>query len=191
MTRTRLNALLLALLVLTIAFHPLARTDQTRPKPWFPLSNMADPVAAESFSPSAVFGNGRTMQTPPEGTLPRDEVPWRYQATPADAARAGAELRNPIAVDETTLARGQVVYDTFCAVCHGAGGLGDGPVAQRGYPPPPSLLADNARTMPDGRMFHVVTSGQGNMPGYARQLTPEDRWKVIGYVRRLQQEAPQ
>jgi len=34
-----------------------------------------------------------------------------------------------------------------------------------------------------------VTYGQGNMPGHASQIEPEDRWKVALWVRHLQQEA--
>src|SRR5205823_12508017 len=70
--------------------------------------------------------------------------------------------------------------------CHGVGGAGNGPVAQRGYPPPPSLLAEHVLKMKDGQLFHVLTYGQNNMPSYASQLSREDRWNVILYVRSMQ-----
>jgi len=39
-------------------------------------------------------------------------------------------------------------------------------------------------------MFHLLSFGQGNMASYAAQISREDRWKVILYVRELQaQEA--
>src|ERR1019366_4166136 len=41
--------------------------------------------------------------------------------------------------------------------------------------------------MPDGQMFHVLTCGQGRMPSVAPQLSPEDRWCSILYVRQLQE----
>ena len=85
---------------------------------------------------------------------------------------------------------GEFVFENYCATCHGAGGLGNGPVAQRGFPPPPSLLADKTRKMKDGHLFHVLTYGQNNMPSYASQISREDRWNVIGYVRSLQNAAP-
>jgi mono/diheme cytochrome c family protein len=82
-----------------------------------------------------------------------------------------------------------VVYTIYCRVCHGPAGEGDGTVAQRGFPTPPSLLAANARNYADGRIFHIVSFGQGNMPGYAAQIEPADRWKATLWVRRLQEEA--
>ena len=82
---------------------------------------------------------------------------------------------------------GQTTYFRFCAVCHGATGLGDGPVTRRGVPPPPSFMLDNAVNMADGQMYHVITLGQNNMASYASQVSREDRWKVIRYVRTLQE----
>jgi mono/diheme cytochrome c family protein len=74
-------------------------------------------------------------------------------------------------------------------MCHGPQGKGDGPVPKRGVPLPASLLAENAMEMKDGQMFHVLTYGWRNMSAVAAQLSREDRWKVILYVRSLQQPA--
>ena len=84
---------------------------------------------------------------------------------------------------------GALVYANYCLLCHGPAGKGDGPLAVRGVPPPPSLLADHAQQMKDGQLFHVLTYGQGNMAPYASQLSREDRWGVILHVRALQQQA--
>ena len=43
--------------------------------------------------------------------------------------------------------------------------------------------------MKDGQLFHVLTYGQNNMPFYASQLSREDRWNVILYVRTMQAAA--
>ena len=59
----------------------------------------------------------------------------------------------------------------------------------RGFPAPPSLLAPRAVQMKDGQMFHTVTYGQRNMASYASQLSREDRWKVIVYIRAMQKRA--
>ena len=68
------------------------------------------------------------------------------------ALLAGEELVNPIAEDDAdALTRGAFVYNTFCVVCHGAAGLGNGVATKRGVPPPPSLLAERAVKMTDGR----------------------------------------
>ncbi len=41
----------------------------------------------------------------------------------------------------------------------------------------------------EGQMFHILTFGQKKMPSYASQLTVNDRWSVIAYVKSLQNEA--
>jgi len=154
------------------------------------LPGMVTAVAYESFTANPVLAGDMTMQTPPPGTIPRQRLPLHYEATPEDAQRAGLELENPFAGDDAgAVARGEFVFNTYCQLCHGASGVGDGPVASRGFPTPASLLAPNARSIADGRIFHVVTHGQGNMPGHASQIEPEDRWKVTLWVRHLQQEA--
>ena len=86
--------------------------------------------------------------------------------------------------------RGVEVYRVFCIPCHGPRGAGDGPVAKRGFPPPPSLLTGKSVQMKDGQLFHILTYGQTNMPQMASQLTRAQRWDVINYVRELQASAP-
>jgi mono/diheme cytochrome c family protein len=97
------------------------------------------------------------------------------------------------AADSRTVERGAFVFTNYCQMCHGPAGKGDGPMTQplvqRGIPAPVSLLADNAVRMKDGEMFHVLTFGQRNMASQAAQLSREDRWKVIVYVRSLQDKA--
>ena len=151
------------------------------------LPGMVEYVAYNSQSANRNFADGKTLQMPVEGTVARGFVPLRYKATPEDAKRAGEEMRSPLAGDKSgNLDRGAAVFATFCQPCHGSGGGGDGVIAQRGFPPPPSLLADNARKMKDGQAFHIITFGQRNMPSLASQVLREDRWRVIDYVRSLQ-----
>ena len=39
-----------------------------------------------------------------------------------------AEVTNPLPMDSAALARGAAVYQTYCFVCHGAEGAGNGPI---------------------------------------------------------------
>lgn len=140
-----------------------------------------------AFAPNENFADGATLRPPVEGTLARGALPLHYAATREDAARAGEELNNPVSfADPAVLARGARVFGAFCLPCHGAEARGDGPVVARGFPAPPSLLAGHAVQLKDGQLFHVVTHGQGNMPAYAAQLSPEDRWRVVAYLRSRQ-----
>jgi len=186
-TRT-LNWALLAALAVTVALGLAFRVDIARPGfEMFP--DMARAPRADAFAASGVLAGGKVLQAPPPGTVPRGQPPLHFAATPADALRAGADLVSPFAPDEErSLARGGAVFATFCQPCHGAGGRGDGPVARRGFPPPASLLAEKALAMRDGQIFHILTYGQGNMPPYATQLSREDRWSAVSYVRWLQRQ---
>ncbi len=138
------------------------------------LPDMARAVSYQSFSANPNFGDGKTLREPVPGTI-------LYQWRPTD------ERANPIApTDARALARGEAVFRNFCQVCHGPAGKGDGAVAQRGFPAPPSLLAPKARGMTDGQIFHVITFGQNNMPSYASQVDVDDRWRVVLFIRLLQ-----
>ncbi len=189
MTRGTLNVILLILLVATLGLNWLGGPVTARRNfEYFP--HMARSPRYNGFAPNPNFADGKTLREPVPGTMPRGFVPIHYVASKEDALRAGEELVNPLApTDSQALARGAQVFANFCAACHGPTATGNGPVAMRGFPAPPSLLADHARNMKDGQMFHVLTFGQNNMPSYAVQVSPDDRWRAILYVRSLQAQA--
>lgn len=180
------NALLLLALVGLLSLNWVLRSDPAKRNFDF-LPNMVQSVPYDSFAANPNFADGKTLREPVPGTIIRGQLPLHYAATPADAVRAGRELINPVARNKAALSRGAVVYANYCETCHGPAGKGDGRVAQRGFPAPPSMLAPKAMQMADGQMFHVLTYGQGNMPSYAAQIERADRWAVVAYVRTLQQ----
>jgi mono/diheme cytochrome c family protein len=189
MSRTALNWLLLAVLLLVAAAAWTVTWDAATPNAEF-LPEMARSVPYDSFSVSGVFADGKTLQAPVEGTIPRGLLPLHFRAGEKDFVRAGQELHSPYsAEDKEIAAQGAEQFRRKCVPCHGPAGLGDGPVAKRGYPPPPSLLADNAQNLADGQMFHIITHGKGNMPPHAAQISREDRWKVILHIRSLQSQS--
>jgi mono/diheme cytochrome c family protein len=117
-------------------------------------------------------------------------MPLHFFATPADAIRAGEELTSPIAEDDSKArAAGAAVYRVNCAMCHGPQGHGDGPATKRGVPPPPSLITGKSMQMKDGQLMHVLTYGQGGMAAFGSQLTLDERWRAIAFVRDLQTQA--
>jgi len=154
------------------------------------MPDMAHSLPYDSFAANPVTRDGKTLQPPVVGTLPRGFRRLHYQPTPEDALRAGRELRNPFAADEAHLAQGRQLYETFCLVCHGAQGKGDGPLVPK-IPNPPSYSSERVRGMAAGQLFHVITFGSGRMPSYASQIAERDRWLIVGYVERLRRgEAP-
>lgn len=147
--------------------------------------DMVKSLSFKPYDPNPVLRRGQTLQLPAEGTVSIERTPFAFGPGPDEALRAGRELRNPAAATSAELLRGRSVYETICVVCHGPQGQGDGPIIGR-FPNPPSLRAEHARNLPDGQIFHIVTRGQGVMPGHAAQVLPEDRWRVILYLRELQ-----
>jgi hypothetical protein len=59
-------------------------------------------------------------------------------------------------------------------------------IVQRGFSPPPSFHEPRLRDVPAGHFFAVITNGYGAMYSYASRVAPEDRWKIVAYVRALQ-----
>lgn len=189
MGRVVLNGFLLLVVILSVASSWILSSDPTRPNFEF-LPQMAHSPRYNAFASNPNFADGSTLQRPEPGTIPRGHVPLHYAATPQDALRAGEELKSPLELNNLRARqRGEFVFANFCTACHGAAGAGNGPVPQRGYPAPPSLLAEHALKMKDGQMFHVLTYGQNNMPSYSGQLSREDRWNAIVYVRTMQAAA--
>ncbi len=94
----------------------------------------------------------------------------------------------PMQLTKTDLDRGQERYNIYCSVCHGMTGYGDGMIARRGFnkPSPANYHQDRLRQAPVGHFFDVMTNGWGAMPAYAQQVSVEDRWRIVAYIRALQ-----
>jgi len=161
--------------------------DGDRPAVKF-LPGMLEPVPYEAYDASPLTADGKTLMLPPEGSVPFDLRPFPFSGEESEAIRAGVELANPLQTTPEVLERGREVFESMCQVCHGPAGAGDGPIIGQ-FPNPPNLTAEHARLYPDGRIFHVITRGQGLMPSHALQVLPDDRWAVIAHVRTLQRAA--
>lgn len=146
------------------------------------MPDMSNQPALKAQKYASNLPHHRAMLEPPAGTIPRDFVPYPYKEDPEGAEK---NLKNPLPATQEVLAAGQKNYNTFCYVCHGLKGYGDGPVIPS-FPRPPSLQSEKVRNWSDGRIFHVITMGQNLMPSYASQVTAPKRWAIIRYVRALQ-----
>jgi mono/diheme cytochrome c family protein len=134
------------------------------------------------YTVNPLFGDGRAMRVPPEGT-----VSWESQQGPRVSTlwrEGGAYVeRLPLPLTRDLLARGQKGFDIYCATCHGVLGDGRSLIASKmGLRAPPSL---HGKPLPLGYTFEVVTLGRGLMGSYASELTVADRWAVVAYVEAL------
>jgi mono/diheme cytochrome c family protein len=96
-----------------------------------------------------------------------------------------AQKKNPVAVNDASLAAGQKVYLKRCVECHGKTGNGDGPDAADLGIHPAKLSDPVIRQETDGALFWKITIGKKPMPKYGTRLSPTDRWNVINYLRTL------
>lgn len=92
----------------------------------------------------------------------------------------------PVPVTKELVDRGQDRYNIYCIVCHGPVGNGDGMIVRRGFGAPPTYHDDRLRNAPVGHFFDVMTNGWGKMNGYAAQISANDRWAIVAYIRALQ-----
>lgn len=92
----------------------------------------------------------------------------------------------PFPIDQRALRRGQERFNIYCSPCHDRTGTGQGMIVRRGFRAPPSFHSDRLRQTEPGMFFQHITKGLGVMPDYAQQISPEDRWAIIAYIRALQ-----
>jgi mono/diheme cytochrome c family protein/uncharacterized membrane protein YsdA (DUF1294 family) len=149
---------------------------------WDPFNWMMEQPKLNPQHKTELFADGFGMRTPVEGTVARGHLPYLYKGNQPDAAKY---LVNPLLPSKENLNKGQIKYNTYCSPCHGFFGKGDSRLRGQ-FPAPPSLHSDKVRNWKDGDIFHVITMGQNIMPSYASQITEEERWQIILYIRALQ-----
>jgi len=94
------------------------------------------------------------------------------------------ERKNPVVADDAAREAAAPMYTQKCAQCHGAQGRGDGPEA-KSYSTKPADFTDKTRmdAMTDGEIFYKITTGRRPMPAYEKQLSDEQRWQLVHYIR--------
>lgn len=144
------------------------------------------PVAALAWPWSRDMMDQPSLK-PQEGMVPFPErsVPVGGYPTPVRERAEAEQLRNPVAATPASVTRGAQHYAVFCAPCHGSSGKGDGPVGKKLPLRPIDLTTEQvAKLISDGRIFAAMTFGGALMPSYRNDLSPEERWDVINYVRK-------
>ena len=157
--------------------------------------NMYDGARERPLGTSGLFTDGRSSRTPPAGLVAHASGVWADSSSGSaargaafEAANAAAEASqgNPYPVTRALLERGRERFDIYCSPCHSPAGDGDGMVARRGFPHPPSYHSDHLRAAPDRHFYDVITLGYGVMHSYADRVAPPDRWAIVAYIRALQ-----
>jgi mono/diheme cytochrome c family protein len=157
----------------------------------FETYSVTEEQRAELAKQGIFFSN-----TPVPGTIKRGEVfPFLLALDiPPDSTNyvASKQVTSPIPPpDSNQLVEAERLYLVNCGICHGQQLDGNGPLFRGGDGPFPSkpatLLGDpKYESMPAGQMYYSVTYGKNKMGSYASQLSTEQRWMVIAYIKSKQ-----
>jgi mono/diheme cytochrome c family protein len=92
---------------------------------------------------------------------------------------------------------GRIVYETHCAVCHGAAGKGDGPGARVILHPMRDFSnADAMREVKDRFLFEIIKKGSSQfgrsnaMPSWGMKLSDDEIHAVVAHIRSLAPQRP-
>ncbi len=148
----------------------------------------------KAYTPNSILPNGQTNQPAPEGSVARGSVYFPFH--PANIAekvvgqkKAGEILKNPVPATPENITEGKHQYNIFCMDCHGIDAKGDGHLyTAKLFPAKPrDLTGSYVQNMPDGSIYFIITEGSisGLMGPHGVQITPENRWKIIDYLRSI------
>jgi mono/diheme cytochrome c family protein len=118
--------------------------------------------------------------------------PYHHEFSPEGEKASDADV-NPLEKTEINLNEGKRLFEIYCAPCHGKEGNADGTVTianNHAFPmgAPFSYYTDANLAYTEGHMFYVTQYGRNMMGSYASQLNPNERWKVIMYVKQMQND---
>jgi mono/diheme cytochrome c family protein len=155
--------------------------------------NMYDGAREKPLAANPRFANGTSSRPQVAGTVEHGRgviAATSSGRAGADATRRRAQAEesasNPYPMTLALLERGRGRFEIYCVPCHSPVGDGDGRIARRGFPRPPSYHIDRLRAAPDRHFYDVITLGYGVMYPYADRVEPEDRWAIVAYIRALQ-----
>ena len=214
----RVNQTMVILFCTSLAFAGCIRNERNPGRVFVPdmrYSNAYETYASTSpLAPEK--GDTMSARLPVEGTIPRgfiktdkEEYIMSYVLTKhfkdpnyfpelntEQYEKAGQMLKNPVAYSKEAMSEGKKMYTIYCAVCHGKKGEGNGPIIEPadGSDGPflarPNPYETLLPTLTDGKMFYTMSFGKGMMGPYRSQLSAEERWTIIHYIKDLAGIAP-
>ena len=150
--------------------------------------DMHDAPRYDPLESSAVFPKGSSAQPLVAGTVARGGHAERGRAAEhRQGRRRSSATTFPFAITRADLDRGEERFNIYCAPCHSKTGDGNGMVVQRGYRQAASYPHRSAaHDAASATSIDVMTNGFGAMPDYRAQITVDDRWRIVAYIKALQ-----
>ena len=181
--------ILLAFLLMATLATAIESCDGKREPGKIYMPDMTYSRAFEAYAPNNLKDEGvNYIPYPVEGTIRRgDLLPFTLPKDSAGYAMS-KDLKDPLPpLDSVQMGEAQRLFNINCAICHGPKLDAQGPLSTGGkIPAVANLTLKQYVDMPVGTMFYSVTYGKNNMGSYASQLTREQRWMVIQYVKSQQ-----
>ena len=143
---------------------------------YYPIRDMRKSVA--------LAAQKGVYRTPDEAS-----VPTTGKEIAIDRDVAAETLRNPVPTGDESVARGDSLFKKLCVPCHGRSMAGDGPVAAQ-FMPPPDLLGQQTRDRKDGYIYSYIRHGGVVMPSYGFQVSAEEAWHLVNFIRHHQKATP-
>ena len=186
---------LLGLITLGV-LGPRGRHFQKPPLYIFP--DMEFQAKLRPQTPNTFFTNGLSSQLPVAGTVARAKPiqtvsgsVYPFEDSPVNTGHITGTTNfveiNPLPITEELMKRGQQRYTINCSPCHGATAEGNGITKKIGAMSVVANLHDKRIVeMTDGELFYIITNGRNLMGGYGPNVTVQDRWAIVAYLRALQ-----
>ncbi len=198
-----------AFLVLVVLAMAGFRGQKSKQPPIEVFPDMDRQPKVKAQTPSEFYADGRAARPPVDGTVPigyampmhklidgsvgqatgpYKQIIFSSSPTYIDTGKMGDNWGSgiPFQVSPAVMGRGQQRFGIYCAVCHGATGVGNGIAQHFGLNTVQSLLQDRIRIMADGEIFNTISHGKNTMMGYGDRIQVVDRWAIIAYLRALQ-----
>lgn len=176
------------------------------------LPDMDHQAKVKFQTSSEFFADGLGARRPVKGTVPMGyEVPkaaatenpeppkfgfsngTSYYHTGKLGDFYGDGIPSEVMVTPEFIQRGAERYSINCAICHGVSGNGKGVTSRYGilnafnfHQAGSNDPTNQAAYRPDGAIYDVIVNGKGLMGGYSANITVQDRWAIVAYIRALQ-----
>lgn len=164
------------------------------------LAMLALPTAVFSWPWSQDMMNQPSIK-PQEGVMtpfPARSVPVTGIPTQVSSREEARDMTSPVPVTEATLKKGRTLFRIICSACHGLTGKADSPVSNKIGA---IDLTDDyvQKSLTEGWIWGTITFGSFVMPAYgvpneqggSNDLSPEERWLVVNYVKHGLLKEPQ
>lgn len=157
--------------------------------PIHPNPNMDSQKKFKAQSENPFFVNGSSMRVPVEGTVARGELREDDAYYQGKDSQGNFIARAPMAFTDEMVSRGEERFGIYCVPCHGVNADGKGKIREYNYPiPPANFHEERIKKLSDGHMFNAMSNGWLNMPPLKAQVSVEDRWAIISYIRSIQKQ---